>query len=78
MATEIIKIGPVPVQITNGTNSALISVLGSNAISFSDSEISPDKNHGDYLRDRLIVTPPNKIWLWCSNPWKVEVAVTRW
>ncbi|MCK7174380.1 hypothetical protein L8P05_10650 [Enterobacter cloacae] len=78
MATEIITIGSVPVQITNGANSALISVLGSDAISFADSEISPDKNSGDYVRDRLIVTPPNKIWLWCTNPWKVKVAVTRW
>ncbi|MBF2747818.1 hypothetical protein Q2V57_22895 [Enterobacter bugandensis] len=78
MATEIITIGSVPVQITNGANSALISVLGSYAISFADSEIPPDKNSGDYLRDRLIVTPPNKIWLWCTNPWKVKVAVTRW
>jgi len=78
MATERIIIGTEPVQITDGTSSALITVIGGYAINFADSETSPNINAGDFVRDRLIVNPPIKLWLWSSPRWSSEVAVTRW
>lgn len=78
MATERMTIGSEPVQITDGTNSALISVLGSYAISFAESDVSPDINNGDYLRDRMLIYPPLKIWVWNANPGTLKIAVTRW
>ncbi|EOD5874142.1 TPA: hypothetical protein ACNH1J_002189, partial [Enterobacter hormaechei] len=78
MATERMTIGSEPVQITDGTNSALISVFGGYPISFADSDVEPDKSVGDIIRDKMVVNPPLKVWLWSDGPGPHEVAVTRW
>ncbi|MEG5816205.1 hypothetical protein UXN81_19780, partial [Enterobacter hormaechei] len=78
MATERMIIGAEPVQITDGTNSALISVLDPASISFAESENIPDTATGDFLRDKMTVHPPLKIWVWNSTRKPIPIAVTRW
>lgn len=79
MATELLTVTNDPVQITDGTNSAMISLVNAPPLYFADSDGKPtDLRVGDRIRDRLIIHPPVKIWIW--SPWDkpAEVAITKW
>ncbi len=78
MGTERKKVGIVPMQITDGTNNALISVITGEGVEFADSETSPDIDAGDFLKTRLVASAPLKIWVWRRDGLNCEIAVTRW
>lgn len=77
MATEPLTIGATPVQVTDGTECALISTPAGVSCWWSDSEAQPDKTKRDYIRDRLIVGPPISVWAWTDGR-SVELSVTKW
>ena len=77
-ATETITVGATPIQITDGTNCALISTLDSYSVNFAHSDVSPEITSGDFLRDKMVVGPPLKIWIWNTTSRSLKVAVTRW
>lgn len=78
MTTQSITVGETPVQITDGTNSALISVKSRYGVRFADSSQSPDTINYDFLNDKMIVSPPLKVWIWSGNQFDADVAVTKW
>ncbi|MFW0766707.1 hypothetical protein ACN0IV_12790 [Trabulsiella odontotermitis] len=64
MSTSKVKIGPTPVQVTDGSVNAFITCK--NRFLFADSPVAPTDLTAFHSAYELSVNPPYQIWVWSS------------
>ncbi len=76
MPTEVKTLTKTPVQITNGTNSALIQSISNRNFSFAHSDTSPDTSVPSHTAREISVASPFKVWIWSGAETDVKVVVS--